>query len=343
MLATRFVIGIFDAGLIPGCVFVLSLYYPSIHMQWRMSMLMVANIISNIASNILAYAIAHIHSKNGWHGWRWIFLVEGCMTIAIGLACCFSKIGRPEKSNFLNEEEKELIATTVEARVSAIGTAAEWKVFFSNGLNYIWASLYVLTCSTTYSVAIFAPSFVKAFNHELSVPQIQGQVVPIFVVSSAACLITAWLADRFNHRSGFAISGYVFTIMGYAILHFPRHFSRQIMMLGLYFVSIGTYVSLPMVWTLTTLNLATPFQKAIGSGFVIGVGNVAGFVSAWIFRLSEAPYYTSGMTDGLILTCVAAGLTAVTWVYIVAHNKKLEKTSDKIDGLSSGIVFRYRS
>ena len=113
-------------------------------------------------------------------------------------------------------------------------------------------------------------------------------------------------------------------------------------MLGLYFVSIGTYSSLPMVWTLTSLNLATPLQKAIGSGFVIGVGNVAGFVSAWIFRNSQAPYYTSGMIDGLIMTSVAAGLTAITWVYIEWHNRRLNQAFDN-ETLTSGVVFKYRT
>lgn len=212
LLATRFVIGIFDAGLIPGCVFVLSLYYPSVHMQWRMSMLIVANLVSNIVSNILAFAIAEIRNSNGWHGWRWIFLVEGCLTMSIGLACCWSNVGRPETASFLTQEEKDIIATSVESRVSTIGWVAEWKVFFSNILNYVWAALYVLTCSTTYSVALFAPSFVKAFRPHLSTPAIQGQVVPIFVVSAVASLLVAWLADRSNHRSAFAIIGYIFTV-----------------------------------------------------------------------------------------------------------------------------------
>lgn len=212
LLATRFVIGIFDAGLIPGCVFVLSLYYPSVHMQWRMSMLMVANLVSNIVSNILAFAIAEIRNSNGWHGWRWIFLVEGCLTIAIGLACCISNIGCPEKAPFLTQEEKDIIGLSVESRVSTVGYIAEWKIFFSNILNYAWASLYVLTCSTTYSVALFAPSFVKVFRPHLTTPAIQGQVVPIFVVSVAACLLVAWLADRTNHRSTYAMIGYIFTV-----------------------------------------------------------------------------------------------------------------------------------
>lgn len=212
LLATRFLVGIFDAGLIPGCVYVLSLYYPSVHLQWRMSMLMVANLISNIVSNILAFGIAEIHNGNGWHGWRWIFLVEGCLTIAVGLACCWSNIGRPEKASFLTQEEKDIIALTAESRVSKIGYLAEWKVFFSNILNYVWASIYVLTCSTTYSVALFSPSFVKVFRPHYSTPEVQGQVVPIFVVSAVAALLVAWLADRTNHRAGYAIIGYIFTV-----------------------------------------------------------------------------------------------------------------------------------
>jgi len=71
LLATRFVIGIFDAVLIPGSIYVCSQYYSKEHLHWRLSLLMVANIASNIMSNIMAYAIAQINSSNGYHGWRW--------------------------------------------------------------------------------------------------------------------------------------------------------------------------------------------------------------------------------------------------------------------------------
>lgn len=125
-----------------------------------------------------------------------IFIVEGCLTMAIGLICCLSNISRPATAGFLTTEEKEMIALSVEARTTTIGIVAEWKAFFSKILNYIWASLYILTSTTTYSVAIFAPTFVQAFHPDYDAPAVQGQVVPIFVVSAAACLLTAWLADR---------------------------------------------------------------------------------------------------------------------------------------------------
>lgn len=163
---------------------------------------------------------------------------------------------------------KDIIVREVEERTTAIGLVVEWRVFFSNPLNYVWASCYVLTCST-YSVAIFAPSFVGAFHPHYTTPQVQGQVVPIFVVSAAASLIAAWLADRYNHRSGFAIAGYLVSMIGFIILRQDHISKPSIAMLGLYFVSIGIYTSLPMLWNLTLLNLPTPFQRAIGCGFVV--------------------------------------------------------------------------
>lgn len=212
LLATRFIVGLFDTALMPGSVFILSLYYPSSHLQWRMSMLMVANITSNIVSNILAYGIANIDASNGYHGWRWIFMVEGIITFVISMICVWSNVGRPEKSTFLTQEEKDIIASTVESRSSTIGLAAELKVFFLNPLNYVWSALYVFTCATLYSVAIFAPSFITAFHPTWKTPQVQGQVVPIFIVDCAICLLCGWASDHLNQRCSFALLGYILTV-----------------------------------------------------------------------------------------------------------------------------------
>lgn len=264
--------------------------------------------------------------------------------MAIGLVCCVSNISRPETCSFLTQEEKAIVAREVKQRVTTIGLVAEWRIFLTNPLNYVWASCYVLTCSTTYSVAIFAPSFVSVFHPTYTVPQVQGQVIPIFVVSAAACLISAWLSDRYNHRSSYVLVGYLITSIGYIILR-QQHISKpSIAMLGLYFVSIGTYVSLPIIWNLTLVNLPTPYQKAIGCGFVVGIGNLGGFTSAWLFRTSQAPHYHAGMTDSLIFTLVSFALIASAWIYIKLSNKKaeaIEASGQQGSTFSSEQVHRY--
>jgi uncharacterized membrane protein YfcA len=185
----------------------------------------------------------------------------------------------------------------------------------------------------------FCPVLRWSFPSTLHCSSSPGQVIPIFVVSAAACLIAAWLADRYNHRSSYAIVGYLVTAIGFIILR-QKHISKpSIAMLGLYFVSIGTYSSLPLLWSLTLLNLPTPFQRAIGCGFVVGIGNVGGFMSAWLFRTSEAPHYRAGMTDSLIFTLVSAGLIGFAWVYITFANKRSAKTS----GTSGEQVQKFRA
>ncbi|TEA21696.1 putative transporter [Colletotrichum sidae] len=345
ILFTRFFVGVFDAGLIPGCVFICSLYYPGAHLQTRLGLITVANICSSIVGNFLAYAIANIKTTNDFNGWRWIFIIEGALTVAASLLCALANVGPPQKAKFLTETEKRVIEQSVDAGRTDVGVLAEWKMFFANPLNYCWATLYCFTTTTAYSVSIFSPSFVKSFHPQLSAAEVQAQIVPIFVVAAAACLATAFAADRLNHRSAFGLVGFVFTIIGYAVLRAAQRESAPLTMMGLYFIALGTFITLPMIWILTIQNLQTPFQRAIGSGFVVGVGNISSYISAWLFKTSDAPYYQRGMTISMILVIIAFMVLSLTWLYILAHNRRLDRrlAEGTLDDKAPGRrVFRYR-
>lgn len=43
LYAMRFMIGLFEAGLVPGSIFLLSAYYARFDLQWRLNMLLVGN------------------------------------------------------------------------------------------------------------------------------------------------------------------------------------------------------------------------------------------------------------------------------------------------------------
>lgn len=40
-------------------------------------------------TSLLAFALLHLRGANGWAGWRWLFLVEGLITLVVGLASFF--------------------------------------------------------------------------------------------------------------------------------------------------------------------------------------------------------------------------------------------------------------
>lgn len=45
--------------------------------------------MTTIVTSLLAFAVFHLSGVHGWAGWRWLFLIEGLITLSIGLASFF--------------------------------------------------------------------------------------------------------------------------------------------------------------------------------------------------------------------------------------------------------------
>lgn len=50
----RVLIGVFEANIVPGSILLLSTYYPKYHLQWRLSILMVANVLASAFGGVSA-------------------------------------------------------------------------------------------------------------------------------------------------------------------------------------------------------------------------------------------------------------------------------------------------
>lgn len=83
----------------------------------------------------------------GLAGWKWIFLLEGLVTVLTGIAVFFLLPNSPESSNWLTDKEKHFIRSRLEqdsgTREGKVNTTdefqlryliramADWKVWFS--------------------------------------------------------------------------------------------------------------------------------------------------------------------------------------------------------------------
>ncbi|KAJ7640956.1 major facilitator superfamily domain-containing protein, partial [Roridomyces roridus] len=87
-LATRFLLGFLQGGFIPDVVLYLSYYYTKKELPIRLAYFWVSNYASHIFSAFLATGILKMRGVHGKAGWRYLFLLEGCLTLAIGLGSC---------------------------------------------------------------------------------------------------------------------------------------------------------------------------------------------------------------------------------------------------------------
>ncbi|OAA73217.1 Major facilitator superfamily domain, general substrate transporter [Cordyceps fumosorosea ARSEF 2679] len=297
LVALRTLVGVLEAGLIPGSVFLLAAYYPRYELQWRLSALHVGNAASNALGGLLAYAVAGIHSSNGYSGWRWIFIVEGLATMVVTCACWPFMSGWPKQARWLADGEREILEERIRAdggigrmdvldRRAVVRCVTDWKVY-AGGL------LIVGDISSVYSITLFAPTIVAALRPATATArEIQALVIPIFVAAAAWTLAIAYASDRLRHRAGFALLGCVVALAGYAVL--LTEDSPGARYGALYLVAAGSFGVLPSAWVLLLNNVAGAYKTAFAVGMQIGLGNAGGFVASLAFQARTAPRYRMG-------------------------------------------------
>lgn len=84
MSGLRVILGVLEAGFYPGCVYLLSTWYPRFDLQKRNAGFYLIGSMASGWGGILAYGLMQMDGIQGLSGWRWIFIV--CSLIHISTA-----------------------------------------------------------------------------------------------------------------------------------------------------------------------------------------------------------------------------------------------------------------
>ena len=76
----RFLLGACEAGFYPGIIFFLTAWYPAPRRARAFGLFMSASAIAGVLGGPFAGTVmAGLAGVNGWHGWQWLFLLEGLL------------------------------------------------------------------------------------------------------------------------------------------------------------------------------------------------------------------------------------------------------------------------
>src|ERR1700761_6803924 len=106
-IACRFFIGLCEGGVFPGFVLYLSEFYRRDEIQSRIGLLYGAASIAGAFGGLLAAAIEKMDGIAGLEGWRWIFLLEGLVTVVFGFSALWVMPNGPGDVLTFTAEQKE--------------------------------------------------------------------------------------------------------------------------------------------------------------------------------------------------------------------------------------------
>lgn len=99
-------------------------------MQTRLAVFYSAASLAGAFSGLLAFALDKMEGIGGLDGWRWIFIIEGLITVVLGIILPFIMLESPDKARFFTDQEREYYVTRLAKDYNTGGKDAEkfqWK------------------------------------------------------------------------------------------------------------------------------------------------------------------------------------------------------------------------
>ncbi|KAI0482106.1 MFS general substrate transporter [Xylariaceae sp. FL0804] len=311
LLATRFFMGLAEAGIFPGSFYLISFWYRAAEAQKRFTVYWSSTLLAGAFGGLLASAIAHLDGVRGYHSWRWVFILEGIATCLVAFTAFFTIVDFPREARWLSPEERAFVIrkTGAEESHAVPVSARDVGVFLAQPKNWFGALMYFSILVPAYSIVYFLPTIIEV---ALGYGKIQTQlhsVVP-FAAAFGFAMAMSILSDRVRLRSPFILLGLALLVAGLATLISvapgPANFGAEYAALNL--TGMGSFGIGGMIVCWYVMNLRGHAERGIGSAWMICVGNAGGLVATFLFLKKDAPGYHSGYSVclGMAALCVAS-------------------------------------
>ncbi|KAJ5209873.1 hypothetical protein N7491_009683 [Penicillium cf. griseofulvum] len=214
-LLTRTVLGLAEAGYIPGAMYTLSTWYTKEELTKRIAIFFFGMFGGTAVSPLIGAALLKLDGKHGLFGWQWIFLVEGLFSVAMSiiLFCFLPEHKQVSASDQVNISEsggvhlsKKQLAHPGKTHISfrlvweTLTDIRKWPHFIATSCVFAtWSPL------TTYTPSIFM---------QLGFARIEANALCAIgsLLTLPVIFLFAWMSDKLKKR-GLTVMAAIFVYL----------------------------------------------------------------------------------------------------------------------------------
>ena len=275
----RFLLGAFEAGFFPGVILYLTYWYPSLRRGQMIALFMTATtIVGVIAGPLCGGIMKWMEGANGWHGWQWLFLLQGVPASILGIVAFVYLQDRPEEADWLDSAEKRLLRERLEHDRGLVGGASHASMWhmLKDPRVYSLSLVYFLLLGATYTMVFWAPTLIKSWGIAdlfmvgvyAAIPNACGVIGMVLIGRSSDA--------RKERRWHFAASVLLAAFGLFVTIVTQGNFIGS--MIGLCIATVGIASATPVFFTATSEYLSKE-AAAGGIALISSLGNLGAAVS----------------------------------------------------------------
>ncbi|HEV8096796.1 MAG TPA: MFS transporter [Burkholderiales bacterium] len=316
----RFLLGAFEAGFFPGIILYLTYWYPAARRCKAIAIFMTGTTIAYLIAGPSSGAIMkYMNGLGGWHGWQWLFVVQGLPASVLGIVAFFYLKDKPEGANWLTPAEKASLRNHLDNDAHVVETASHGSLWglIRDPKIYTMSIVYFLLLGATYTMVFWVPTLINGWGiKDVGLIGLLAALPALFGI--AGMVLIGRSSDKHLERRAHFIFSVALCAVGLATTIFAQG-SLVGSLAGLCVMAIGQAAATPVFFS--GISEYVPKETAAGGiALVSSLGNlgpaVMPTITTWLNTTTGTPvnsmylvialYVMAGAILGYVMRPVAA-------------------------------------
>ncbi|KAG1767864.1 MFS general substrate transporter [Suillus placidus] len=331
-LLTRFFLSFVEAAFFPGAVFLISKWYKKDEIGVRLAILYCGNVISNAFGALIASGIlANMNNDLGQAAWRWLFYIEGALTVSVAIIAVFILPDFPTNTRWLSDDERRLALKRMEED-AGVGDQSETE---HGGRGHGFYLAVIDWKVVALSFTVYFPTLIATLGYNSTVTLLL--VAPPFVFAAIVAFALTRHSDRTQERFYHMSASIIVAITGFIISMCTMNTAARYLSL---FLMVQAYagIILLLAWISTSFP-RPPSKRAVCFSLIDSLQQLGSIAGSYVWPSNWGPTYRYSYAICLAASCTTIIMSWIFRQHLKTSNKKLEEEERERGVKEKG--FRY--
>ncbi|KAH7232996.1 pantothenate transporter liz1 [Fusarium tricinctum] len=330
MYAFRFMIGLFESGFSPIIIFLLGSWYNKAELAKRMAIWHITGFFGAATSGFLQAAVHRtLDGRLGLPGWRWMYIICGCMSLPVALSVWWFLPDLPHNTEawYITEEEKQIAlrrsATQGKVQVTGKLDKALAKRMFGSWRWWVLCVTYILYGNSCQAAPYFA-----IYLRESGYSVTQRNIIPgcANLVSMVTDFTWSFMSDYTRNRIWWMVGPILCTTVVSSSILTAWPPSDTARVVAFFFAAGGFVTGVTWTWA-NEINIGNAEERALTISSMNGLFYATNsFLPILIFPQTMAPKFERGFPSVLSF---ALGACCLMLFADFLHKRELRLKSDR--------------
>lgn len=169
----RALLGAAEAGLFPGVMLYLTYWFGKEQRARASGYFLIGVCLANIISGPIGGLLLEMDGIMGWHGWQWLFFLEGIPAVLFSVVIWKKLPDKPSKARWLTQEQADEVEQALkkenDEEIASGNVGHSFKGVFKIPQLWLAIAVYFLHQISVYSVIFFLPGIIGTYGGLTSV------------------------------------------------------------------------------------------------------------------------------------------------------------------------------